>query len=201
MPRPSARPVSNVRRAAPTDLPALLGLLAELRMTSGRSSRPLLRESLGLGERLHALLSQEATTILLAESPDGDAVGMAVLTAAPLTALTDVPALRMDYAMVAGRGRRQGVGRALVAAAATHAEMIGADQLAVAVVPSDREGNRFYARLGFAPVLVRRTTSIPALIRKLGASDRRAAVDDLARRRLTRRPVGRRTISGAASIR
>jgi GNAT superfamily N-acetyltransferase len=126
---------------------------------------------------------------------------MAVLTSAPLTSLTDVPAVRMDYAMVSGRARRQGVGRALVAAAGTHAEIIGADQLAVAVVPSDRESNRFYARLGFAPVLVRRTTSVPALMRKLAAPERRAAVDDLTRRRLMRRPTARRSLPGAASFR
>ncbi|MEP6463244.1 MAG: GNAT family N-acetyltransferase [Frankiaceae bacterium] len=201
MPRPSTRPAISVRRAALIDLTALLDLLAELRSSSARSSRPLLRETLALGERLHELLSDDAASILLAESADGNAVGMAVLTSAPLTSLTDVPAVRMDYAMVSRRARRQGVGRALVAAAGTHAEIIGAEQLAVAVVPSDRESNRFYARLGFAPVLVRRTTSVPALMRKLASPERRAAVDDLTRRRLIRRPTARRSLPGAASSR
>ena len=199
MPRASTRPAIAVRRAAVTDLPVLLELLAELRMTSVRGSRPLLRESVALGERLHELLADDKAAILLAESADQDAVGMAVLTTAPLTSLTDMPALRMDYGVVARRARRQGVGRALVAAAAAHAEMLGADQLAVSVVPSDRESNRFYARLGFAPVLVRRTISVPALVRKLAAPERRAAIDDLTRRRLTRRPTARRPIPGAAS--
>ncbi len=198
MPRTSTSPAVAVRRAVPTDLVALLDLLAELRVTSGRSCRPLLRETLALGERLRELLSDGNAAIMLAESADLGPVGMAVLTPAPLTSLTDVPALRMDYAMVTRRARRRGVGRALVAAAAMHAELVGVDQLAVAVVPSDRDSNRFYARLGFAPVLVRRSTSVPALVRKLAAPERRGAVDDLTRRRLTRRPLARGTLPGAA---
>lgn len=170
-------------------------------MNSGRSSRPFLRETVVLGERLHEILAAGTATILLAEGGDGDAAGMAVLTPSSLTSLTEFPVLRMDYAVVARRARRQGVGRALVAAAAAHAELVGAEHLSVAVVPSDRESNRFYARLGFAPVLVRRTTSVPALLRKLAAPERRAAVDDLTRRRLTRRPLQPRQLPGAASIR
>lgn len=201
MPRPSTSPAVAVRRAVLTDLVVLLDLLAELRVTSGRSSRPLLRETLALGERLHELLIEEKAAILLAELADLGPVGMAVLTVAPLTSLTDVPALRMDYAMVTRRARRRGVGRALVAAAAMHAETVGAEQVAVAVVPSDRDSNRFYARLGFAPVLVRRSMSVPALVRKLATPERRGAVDDLTRRRLSRRPAGRRTLPGAAGSR
>lgn len=201
MARPSTRPGIAVRRAVPTDLPALLGLLGEFRMISGRSVRPFLRESVALGERLRELLAGDSATVLLAESSHGDAIGMAVLTTAPLTSLTDAPALRMDYALVARRARRQGVGRALIAEAAAHAEVVGVDQLAVSVVPSDRESNRFYARLGFAPVLVRRTSSVPALARKLAAPERRAVLDDLTRRRLTRRPASRRPLPGAATSR
>lgn len=202
MVRASARPGIAVRRATTTDLPALLDLLAELRATSGRSSRPLPRETVAVGERLGELLCEKAAAVLLAESATEGAVGMAVLTSAALTSLSDLPAVRMDYAMVARRARRQGVGRALVTAAAAHAEAAGADQLAVAVVPSDRESNRFYARLGFAPVLVRRTTSVPALVRKLAVPQRRIGMDDLTRRRLSRRPTAtRRSLPGAASSR
>lgn len=201
MPRSSTSPAIAVRRAVVTDLGVLLDLLAELRLTTGRSSRPLLRETLALGERLQELMVTDTATILLAESADQGPVGMAILTSAPLTSLTEVPAMRMDYTMVARRARRRGVGRALLAAAALQAETLGADQLAVAVLPSDREGNRFYARLGFAPVIVRRTTSVPALVRKLAASERRGTVDDLTRRRLARRPPARRTLPGAAGTR
>jgi GNAT superfamily N-acetyltransferase len=196
----SSRPHAVVRRAIPGDLPALLDLIAELRATSGRSARPFLRETLAFGERLGDLIKEQVGVVLVAESGT-EAVGMAVLTPAPLTSLTDLPALRMDYVLVARRVRRRGVGRALVAAAAAHAEESGVDHLAVAVVPADRESNRFYARLGFAPVLLRRSTSVTALLRKLSSTDRRTVVDDLTRRRLSRRPPGRRSVPGAAGIR
>ena len=196
----SSRPHAVVRRAIPGDLPALLDLIAELRATSGRSARPFLRETLAFGERLGDLIKEQVGVVLVAESGT-EAVGMAVLTPAPLTSLTDLPALRMDYVLVARRVRRRGVGRALVAAAAGHAEESGVDHLAVAVVPADRESNRFYARLGFAPVLLRRSTSVTALLRKLSSTDRRTVVDDLTRRRLSRRPPGRRSVPGAAGIR
>jgi GNAT superfamily N-acetyltransferase len=198
VPRASTRPSVAVRQAAPDDRPALTELVAEWRTSGARSSRSLLRETLALGERLGELLADEAAVVLLAQGADGDAAGMAVLTTAPLTSLTDVPALRMDYALVARRVRRQGVGRALVAAAAAHANNVGVDTLAVAVVSSDRESNRFYARLGFAPVILRRTTSVPALMRKLSTPQRRSSVDDLTRRRLTRRPTAGRSLPGAA---
>lgn len=196
----SSRPHAVIRRAIPGDLPALLDLIAELRATSGRSARPFLRETLAFGERLGDLIKEQVGVVLVAESGT-EAVGMAVLTPAPLTSLTDLPALRMDYVLVARRVRRRGVGRALVAAAAGHAEESGVDHLAVAVVPADRESNRFYARLGFAPVLLRRSTSVTALLRKLSSTDRRTVVDDLTRRRLSRRPPGRRSVPGAAGIR
>ena len=167
----SSRPHAVVRRAIPGDLPALLDLIAELRATSGRSARPFLRETLAFGERLGDLIKEQVGVVLVAESGT-EAVGMAVLTPAPLTSLTDLPALRMDYVLVARRVRRRGVGRALVAAAAAHAEESGVDHLAVAVVPADRESNRFYARLGFAPLVVRRSSPVGALRRKLGVEPR-----------------------------
>ena len=167
----SSRPHAVVRRAIPGDLPALLDLIAELRATSGRSARPFLRETLAFGERLGDLIKEQVGVVLVAESGT-EAVGMAVLTPAPLTSLTDLPALRMDYVLVARRVRRRGVGRGLVAAAAAHAEESGVDHLAVAVVPADRESNRFYARLGFAPLVVRRSSPVGALRRKLGVEPR-----------------------------
>jgi GNAT superfamily N-acetyltransferase len=185
-----------VRAATPEDLPALVALLDELR-TSGGGSRPFVRETVAVRERLVDLLGADTHAVLVADL-DGDVVGMAVLSEAPLTALVDVPTLRVDYGVVARRARRQGVGRALVAAAVARAEERGMDQIAVTVVPSDRETNRFYARLGFAPVVVRRSTPVAALRRRLAGAEHRPVVDDVTRRRLLRRAPGRRALPGSA---
>jgi N-acetylglutamate synthase-like GNAT family acetyltransferase len=71
--------------------------------------------------------------------------------------------------------RHHGVGRALVAAAADFATEKQADHLAAGVYPSLRDANRFYARLGFAPVAVRRIAPVTVLRRRL-SQDRPAAV-------------------------
>ncbi len=188
-----------VRRATSEDVPALLSLVEELR-EAGRASRSLLRGVSGLAERLADLVADDATEVLLAETGT-DPVGMAILFESPVTSLTDLPTLRMDYAVVARRARRRGVGRALVAAAAAYAEDAGMEQLAVAVVPADREANRFYARLGFAPVVVRRVSPVAALRRKLAVPERRPTASDLARRRLLRRPGSHRPLPNAARTR
>lgn len=197
MPRLPSRPTAHVRRAAPEDLPALMEIVAEIRAESGRSSRPFVRGTTALAERLADLIGGDDPAVLLAEN-DSDVVGMAILTSAPLSSLIDQPTMHMDYAMVARRARRQGVGRALTAAAAAHAEAAGMEQLAVSVVPADRESNRFYARLGFAPLVVRRVTAVAALRRKLATPERPILVDDLTRRRLLGRPGARRALPGVA---
>lgn len=197
MPRLSSRPAAHVRLAAPEDVPALMEIVAEMRAETGRSSRQFVRETAALAERLSDLIDNGTAAVLVAENDSG-MVGMAVLTRAPLSSLVELPTLHMDYAMVTRRARRQGVGRALAAAAAAHAEAAGMEQLAVSVVPADREANRFYARLGFAPVVVRRVTQVAALRRKLATPERQSLVDDLTRRRLLRRPGLHRTVPGAA---
>jgi hypothetical protein len=83
----------------------------------------------------------------------------------------------------------------LVAAAAAYADEIGADHVAVSVAPGLREPNRFYARLGFSPVVVRRVAPVAILRRRLSTGEHPvAALEELTRRRLvSRRPTRRRT--------
>src|SRR5664280_834960 len=88
-----------------------------------------------------------------------------------------------------------GAGGALVAAAAAYAGEIGRDQIMVNVLPGARDVHRFYARLGFAPLVVRRVTSIAALRRRLGAAELRPAPG------LLRRRPGVRPLSSRAGVR
>jgi len=64
--------------------------------------------------------------------------------------------------------RHRGAGKALVTAAAQFAEDRGADAVSVSVYPQARDSQRFYARLGFAPLVVRRVAPLSVLRRRLG---------------------------------
>jgi hypothetical protein len=111
----------------------------------------------------------------------------------------DAPVVHMNHFFVLPSARRRGAGRALIAAATAWAEERGVDGLGVAVYPDSREANRYFARLGFAPVYVHRVASLAGLRRVLGAAVPAAARAESApgvRRRLRvgitgTRPVGR----------
>ncbi|MDX6202593.1 MAG: hypothetical protein QOJ83_2093, partial [Frankiales bacterium] len=60
--------------------------------------------------------------------------------------------------------------------AVTWAEEVGADEIVASVLPSLREANRFYARLGFAPLVMRRVVPVSTLRRNLALTDPRGAV-------------------------
>jgi GNAT superfamily N-acetyltransferase len=113
-------------------------------------------------------------------------LGMALLTIATANALLDIPAVHVSHAVVSDKHRRRGAGKALVAAAAAFAEDHGIEQLVVSVHPGSREAARFFARLGFAPLAVRRTAPVSVVRRRLSLGERSA--EHLVRRR-SRRPV------------
>ena len=94
--------------------------------------------------------------------------------------------MQIDYLHVRPAYHRRGAGRALVAAAAAFCEEIGAEHVVVNVFPQVREANRFYAKLGFSPLVVRTGRASVSTLRRTLAADsaeqgRRAGV--LARRR------------------
>ncbi len=93
----------------------------------------------------------------------------------------------MSHAVVSNRYKRRGAGKALVAAAAALAEERGIEQLVVSVNPGSRDANRFFARLGFAPLAVRRAAPVAVVRRSLAAGDVRPA-DHVVRRRPRRGP-------------
>jgi GNAT superfamily N-acetyltransferase len=137
--------------------------------------------------------------LLAAVNDAGEIVGMTVLsleTSGP----THDHSLMMSHFLVADGQRRQGVGRALVAAATAWADDLGVEGLGVSVFPSSREANRFYARLGFAPRAVVRVAPVQALKRRLGSEVPAAALDEergVRRRRLRIGVTGNRAVVGA----
>jgi GNAT superfamily N-acetyltransferase len=121
-------------------------------------------------ERYRRLLADPERHVLLAVE-DGAVIGMAVVTADRTGHLLDIPAARLTHLVVDRRYRRHGGGRALIAAAAAFAEQNGIEHVTVGAVPTSREGNRFLARLGFMPVLVRRVATVQVLRRHLVVPD------------------------------
>ncbi len=182
------RPAVCVRAATLDDVPALLELWAELRDIGGRMERLIPGpDAAGLGDRLATIADDPAARALVAEV-DGQVAGMVLLKAAPFAPLFDQRSVHAHYLHVKDGFRRRGVGKALLAAAVTFADEVGAEHVITSVLPQMRETQRFYARLGFGPVVVRRSATVSVLRRRLAPTGAGSVTDNLlARRRSLRR--------------
>lgn len=152
------------------DVVALAELWRESRQSARGASQPAddvcagLRTALSR-EDVHAFVAScELPDDVLHERQD---VGFLVLSTGPLLALTGEPAVSIEHLYVVPPARRMGAARALISRATSCAEQLGAAQISTSVPAQGREGQRFFARLGFAPFVVRRVTSVAALRRRL----------------------------------
>ena len=84
------------------------------------------------------------------------AVGLAVLGLDPLSLVLGNPQVTVDTFVVHREHRRRGTGVLLLAAAAAYAEETGASHVVAAVGGHEAERQRFFARMGFAPLTTRR---------------------------------------------
>jgi ribosomal protein S18 acetylase RimI-like enzyme len=200
------RAALHVRPATDADLPALVELGAELREALLPSSElprwggPGARSV--LEQRFRDVLASDDRRLVLVVSESDEPLGMALLSVCVVNPLLDVPAVHMTHSVVRRRDARRGVGKALVQAAAAFADERGVDQLVVSVRPGWREANRFFARLGFMPLAVRRTASVSAVRRRIAQQETaltsgvqagiQAGVHTVVRRRPSR-GVGART--------
>jgi ribosomal protein S18 acetylase RimI-like enzyme len=191
----------RVRAATAQDVPALLAFAEELREQGGPTvDRKRLRATQGGGRAALAARYAEALDdpdrhLVVAVAEDDLPLGMAMFTVGPANALLDTPALHVTHAVVADKHKRRGAGKALVSAAATFAEERGLDQVVVSVHPGSRDANRFFARLGFAPLAVRRVAPTAVVRRRLQTSDA-PPVEHVVRRRSNR--LRRLPLSSAA---
>lgn len=145
----------------------------------------------GLAARYTEAIDDPHRHVVVAVADDDVPLGMALFSVAPANALLDTPALHVSHAIVADKNKRRGAGKALVAAAASFAEERGLEQVVVSVHPGSRDANRFFARLGFAPLAVRRVAPTAVVRRRLQTSDA-PPVEHVVRRRprgLRRLPV------------
>jgi N-acetylglutamate synthase-like GNAT family acetyltransferase len=185
------RATVSAREAVVADIPELLDLFDQLRAAGPRrsvsmpSDPSVMREA--AAERFAAVISDPDQRLLVAEDGDGLA-GMVLCSIGTSSTLATAPAVVLSHLTVAANSRRGGVGRVLVAAATQWAEECDVDHVRVAVYASSREANRFFARLGFAPVSVNRVAPVAGLRRILGAEVPAAEADsgDGARRRRLR---------------
>ena len=188
-----ARGALRVRPADVSDLPALLAFGVELRDQLLPSTDAGLRvrgmpavARATLEQRYREALEDPDRYLVVVVGDDEEPLGMALFTVASANALLDLPAAHMSHAVVADRHKRRGAGKALVAAAAAFADLHGLEQIVVSVHPGSRDANRFFARLGFAPLAVRRVAPVAMVRRRLAQDDRRP-IDQVGLRRPGRR--------------
>ena len=120
-------------------------------------------------------------------------VGLAVLGLDPLSLVLGNPQVTVDTFVVHREHRRCGAGARLLAAAARYAAEVGADHVVAAVGGHEAERQRFFARMGFAPLSTRRIVTVESLTRSLTAWQRSGLPVPTPRRALAarRRPVVR----------
>ena len=184
-----SRPAVVVREATVDDTPALLAMWSELRDMGGRIERLMPGpDAEGLRERLAWVATDPSSRVLVAIVDDDEVAGMTLLIDSPYAPLFEQRAVHAHYLHVRDGFRRRGVGKALLAAAVAFAEEVGAEHVMTSVLPQMRETQRFYARLGFSPVVVRRSAPVSVLRRRLAPSGATSVTDNLlARRRSLRR--------------
>jgi GNAT superfamily N-acetyltransferase len=184
-----SRPAVVVREATVDDTPALLAMWSELRDMGGRIERLMPGpDAEGLRERLAWVATDPSSRVVVAIVDDVEVAGMTLLTESPYAPLFEQRAVHAHYLHVRDGFRRRGVGKALLAAAVAFAEEVGAEHVMTSVLPQMRETQRFYARLGFSPVVVRRSAPVSVLRRRLAPSGATSVTDNLlARRRSLRR--------------
>jgi len=195
-----ARTSLHVRPATVDDIPVLLELGDELRdavlAPPADGARPRTTPAgtrAALHQRYVEAIEDPDRRLVVVVNAEQERLGMAMFTISPVNALLDLPAVHMSHAVVADRHKRRGAGKALVAAAAAHAESHGLDRIVASVHPGSRDANRFFARLGFAPMAVRRVAPVAVVRRRLAQLDARPADDHVGRHRARR--LGRSALS------
>lgn len=164
---------------------AVLDLWTAYRVESGSSPDAAARMAAEGAVSSALTRSDVAAYVALSE---GRPVGYVVLTDRAVSPFTETGCLAIDQLYVAKGARRLGVATQLLAAVAAHAERTGSEQVASNVPAGGRDANRFFARLGFSPITVRRVTSTAQLHRRLTHEplSTRALDQMLARRRSAR---------------
>ncbi len=171
------------RTARPDDLPAVLALVRQHRAEAHAEDVLTGHAPPGAAAAgFRRLLADSAHRVVLAVLPGPNAaaggaggevaVGLAVLGIDPLSRVLGTPQVTVDTFVVHRDHRRQGTGAVLLAAAAGYATETGAAHVVAAVGGHEAERQRFFARMGFAPLTTRRIVTLDSLTRSLAAWQR-----------------------------
>jgi GNAT superfamily N-acetyltransferase len=169
-----------VRVATEDEVGSLGPLWDEFREQSGASVVPP-TGALDVWDRVRERIAESTVAVEAGLRPsyqlvvawlEGEPVGFASLSVLERGLLTTSCAVLVDLVHVSSRHRKAGVGTTLLRQAVVFADDIGASDVVVNVPPNVRDVNRFYARHGFAPMVVRRSAPMAVLRRKLGVEPR-----------------------------
>jgi len=190
----------RVRPAELADVPELVRLVeATDEPLSAPGARQIQAETVAhLPDRFAAILASDDKCVLVAVDELGNIVGMVLVSEGGVGAVTAVPAVHISNLLVARKYRRRGIGRALLAATVRLADQRGIEHIVASVVAGSRDANRYLARLGFAPLVVRRLATTTTLRRSLGIVDGSNRVALLRRARRRGRSLTGRVISRGA---
>jgi ribosomal protein S18 acetylase RimI-like enzyme len=177
-----------VRSASPSDISGLITLTIDNGVVDhvGRRVRP--GDAQILADRFASVLADPDRLVLVAvDEASDELVGLSVLFEEQVGILEPTPTLYISHLLVAPAFRKRGAGRALLCATVRHAEDRHIEHVVVGVQSAARDANRYLARRGFAPLVIRRMATTSTLRRSLGIAD---SIDRLALRRgRTRRAV------------
>jgi GNAT superfamily N-acetyltransferase len=194
-----ARSNVRVRPAEAADVPALVELANSVKIAGsmflGRLS-PAERSD-RLADRFTAILASDRRTALAAFDEADQLLGFVVVLEDEVAPIDPTPVLQVSHLMLGQNGQRDVVGRALLTAVVRLADEREIDHVLASATYSSRETNRYLARLGFAPLVIRRIASTSVLRRNLGVGD---VPDRVAARRrlLAGRAAGASKVSPAA---
>ncbi len=190
------RTAVTVRAATRDDADGLVELWSQLRTHIGRTAQYTPAPSVDRVLETLAYADGDAGARMLVAVSDGQAVGMALAVLSPVSPFISFQVVHVDYLHVREGYERRGVGKALLAAATAYADEVGCDHLLVNVFPAAREAHRFYARLGFQPVVTRRMAHVSVLRRRLGLETASSAHEGRSARRRAVLSGRRQLVSG-----
>lgn len=188
----------RIRPAATSDITDLISLTVDNGVTEHVGRRARRGDPNSLADRYRELLADPERLVLVAiDEASQQLVGFAVLVEESIGVLAPAATLYISHLLVAPAFRRRGAGRALLTGAVRHAEDREISHVVVGVQAGARDANRYLARLGFAPLVVRRIASVAALRRSLGISETLDRVT-LRRRRTVRGVIPGRVVGRGA---
>ena len=188
----------RVRPAVASDITELIALAVDNGLTEHIGRRLRKGDPNSLAERYRTLLDDPDRLVLVAvDEASEQLVGFAVMLEECIGVLAPTSTLYISHLLVAPSFRKRGAGRALLTGAVRHAEDREIDHVVVGVQAAARDANRYLARLGFAPLVVRRIAPVSALRRSLGIADTMDRVA-LRRRRTVRGVIPSRVVGRGA---